>query len=182
VEGNGYVSMEAVHYSHRIVGTSAQWEQVDDLGRTLSAMTLFPVNSESMLPGPGSPRLEYDMYLFHPGQVKVDAIVDPTLNFVPGRGLRYAVSFDDEKPQIIDVLAGDNREKWETSVKDSVRIGRSTHTIAKPGYHTLKIWMVDPGIVLQKLVIDLGGVKPSYLGPPESYRYGSESNSRGESY
>jgi hypothetical protein len=29
--------------------------------------------------------------------------------------------------------------------------------------------MVDPGITLQKIFIDLGGLKPSYLGPPESY-------------
>jgi Gylcosyl hydrolase family 115 C-terminal domain len=55
-------------------------------------------------------------------------------------------------------------------VKDSVRYRKSTFTLAKPGYYTLKIWMIDPGIVLEKLVIDLGGLKPSYLGPPESYR------------
>jgi len=66
-------------------------------------------------------------------------------------------------------------EAWGTSVKDSVRKVRSTHLLAKSGYHTLKVWMVDPGVVLQKLVVNLGGVKPSYLGPPESYRrVGSE--------
>jgi len=61
---------------------------------------------------------------------------------------------------------------WETSVKDSVRKAKSTHALAEPGYHTLKFWMVDPGVVLQKLVVNLGGEKPSYLGPPESYHHG----------
>jgi hypothetical protein len=84
--------------------------------------------------------------------------------------LRYAVSFDDEPPQVIDALARNSAPDWALSVEDSARKVTSTHTIQQPGYHTLKFWMVDPGVVLQKIVVNLGGVRPSYLGPPESYR------------
>ena len=105
------------------------------------------------------------------GEVEVEAILAPTLNFVPGRGLRYALSFDDQAPQIVDALAHNSLADWEKSVEDSVRKVKSTFTLTEPGYHTLKVWMVDPGIVLQKLVLDLGGLRPSYLGPPESYHH-----------
>jgi hypothetical protein len=172
VESDGYVSMEAVHYDKKVDGPSARWERIDDLGRTLSSMSVFPVTAESVTPPRDSPCLEYKLYLFDRRMVEVEAILAPTLNFVPGRGLRYAISFDDETPQIIDALAQHSMKSWETSVKDSVRRAKSTHSLAKSGYHTLKFWMVDPGVVLQKLVVNLGGVKPSYLGPPESYHRG----------
>jgi hypothetical protein len=113
------------------------------------------------------------MYLFDPATVEVHTIIAPTLNFVPGRGLRFAVAFDDQPPRIVDALAQNSLHDWEESVKDSVRDIKSTHTLAGTGYHVLKYWMVDPGVVLQKIVVDLGGMKPSYLGPPESYRKGT---------
>ncbi|HTP67794.1 MAG TPA: glycosyl hydrolase 115 family protein [Dongiaceae bacterium] len=169
VETNGYVSIDAPHYTKKIDRPIARWEKIDDLGRTGSAMTPFPVTAESTQPGENAPCLEYKMYLFTAGDVRVEASLDPTLNFVPGRGLRYAISFDDQPPQVIDALADRSAEAWSTAVKDSVRKSTSTHAIAAPGYHTLKFWMVDPAVVLQKLVIDLHGVKPSYLGPPESF-------------
>jgi hypothetical protein len=169
VEANGYVSIEAEHYTKKIDANSARWEKIPDYGWTLSSMSIFPVTSRSVMP-PDSPCLQYRMYLFHAGPIEVEAILAPTLNFVPGRGLRYAISFDDQPPQIIDALAHNTLADWEKSVEDSVRTVKSTYILARPGYHTLKFWMVDSGVVLQKLVVDLGGVKPSYLGPPESYR------------
>ena len=174
VEADGYVSIEAEHYTKKIDAGTVRWEKIEGFGRTLSGMAVFPVTAKSVTPPRDSPCLEYQMYLFHPGRIEVEAIIAPTLNFVPGRGLRFAVSFDDQPPQTVDALAQNSQSDWEESVKDSVRKVKSTHTLAKSGYHTLKFWMVDPSLVLEKLVVNLGGVKPSYLGPPESYRGGGQ--------
>jgi Glycosyl hydrolase family 115/Gylcosyl hydrolase family 115 C-terminal domain len=170
VEGDGYVSIEAEHYSKNNAAGAANWEKIDGYGRTLSAMSVFPVDGPSLESRREAPSLEYRMYLFDSGKAEVDAILGPTQNFVPGRGLRFAMAFDDQPPQVIDALERNSLRDWETTVKDSVRHVKSNLNVSAPGYHTLKIWMVDPGIVLEKLVVNLGGVKPSYLGPPESYR------------
>jgi hypothetical protein len=176
VEADGYVSIEATHYSQKIDAASARWEKIDDLGQTLSSMSVFPVTAESVTPAQNTPHLEYRMYLFDASPAEVEVTLAPTLNFAPGRGLRYAVSFDDQPPQIIDALANHSQKDWEETVKVGVRKVKSKHNLAQPGFHTLKFWMVDPGIVLQKLVVNFGGEKPSYLGPPESYRHGTAVN------
>jgi hypothetical protein len=171
VESNGYVSMEAEHYSRAVAAAPMQWLRIPDLGRTGSAMTITPVTSASMTPGASSPRLEYQLFMFDSGAVSVRAYLSPSLNFSGSpQGLRYAVSFDDETPQVLNMTADSSLKAWEQSVGDNVTIMVSKHPLAKPGAHVLKFWAVDPGVVVQKIVVDAGGVKPSYLGPPESFR------------
>jgi hypothetical protein len=134
-------------------------------------MTPTPVDAKSQTPGGSAPHLEYRMFLFDSGTVRVRAYLSPSLNFSGSPlGLRYATSFDDEAPQIVNMTADSSLKAWEQSVGDNVALLISTHQLARPGEHVLKFWMVDPGVVLQKLVVDAGGVRPSYLGPPESYR------------
>ena len=58
---------------------------------------------------------------------------------------------------------------WSGAVGENIMIQASKHHIGEPGWHTLKYWMIDPGVVLQKIVLDTGGLKDSYLGPPESF-------------
>ena len=176
VGGEGFVSMEAEHYTRKTDAGANSWIRIEGYGQTLSGMRAeAPGDVAGNQPGKDSPCLEYRMYLFDAGTADVDAIVGPTLNFAPDRALRYAISFDEQPPQLATLIpqgysAQNGNRNWERTVEDNVRHSHTTHSIAAPGYHTLKIWMVDPGVVLEKLVVNLGGLKHSYLGPPESYR------------
>jgi hypothetical protein len=168
IETSGYVSMEATHYSRKTETHDLHWLNIPDLGRTGSAVEASPVTIPSLTPGNKSPRLEYDCWLSDTGLLKVQAYLSPIIAF-NGKAIRYGVSFDNEQPQLIDISTGNEaRGTWDKMVADNIRIRESVHHINRPGRHILKFWFADPGPVLQKLVVDAGGVKPSYLGPPES--------------
>jgi len=176
VEAEGCVSIEVNHFTGKVDAPAARWEKIDGLGNTMSAMAVFPLAAPSVTPPANSPCLEYKMRLFDAGTVQVEARIAPTLNFVAGRGLRFALSFDDEPPQIVTAVpenysvgSGDFNRDWGMTVSDNIRKVKTTFDLKNPGEHTLKFWMVDPGVVLEKIIVDCGGVKPSYLGPPESF-------------
>jgi hypothetical protein len=143
-----------------------------DLGKTGDAITTFPVTAPDQQISPGSPQLQYEFYTYNKGPVQLNTYFSPTLNFHnTATGLQYAVSIDDEQPQVISINKDDNNVHiWEGWVANSIIIKTTNHSIVKSGKHILKYWMVSNGVVLQKLVIDLGGMKPSYLGPPETKR------------
>ncbi|MDJ1472041.1 glycosyl hydrolase 115 family protein [Xanthocytophaga flava] len=166
-DSNGYISIEAEHYS-KAIGTDSTWKKIPTLGRTLSGVTPFPVTALSQSPEANSPHLEYMIQTKSAGEVKIHAYLSPTLNFTAGQGLRYAISVDDEEPQIINIHKEETNHKWEQWVANNINIQVSSHQLTRPGEHVIKFWMVDPGIVLQKLVVDTGGLQSSYLGPPES--------------
>ncbi len=97
----------------------------------------------------------------------------PTHRVHEGRGLRYAIAIDDEPPQIVDFYedgghGGEQSPRWRENVARNAAITVTRHQLTAAGRHTLRIWAVDPGVVLDKIVIDTGGLQASYLGPPET--------------
>jgi hypothetical protein len=169
IETDGHVAIEAPHYTRSVAASDASWKVLPDFGRTQGAVTIFPVTAAERTPQGKSPRLEYDVYLTSTGAVQVQLDCAPSLDFQSGEGLRIAVSLDDAPAQTLklDTWAKGN---WDRAVAQAIRRVVSAHTVTTPGAHTLKVWMVTPGVVLERIVIDAGGVRPSYLGPPESVR------------
>ncbi len=153
-EANGLLSMEAEHNTARTAGEGAlHWTVLPGYGETLSAMTLFPVDAESATDPAHSAALEYRVYYADQGMFQADFLLAPTLNFVPGRGLRFAVSVDGATPTIVDALAHNTDEDWAKAVSDGVRHVIVPITIPTAGYHTLAVYAVDPGVVLEKIVL-----------------------------
>ena len=179
VERNGYVSIEAPHFTSSGNGNNIQWMLIPGLSRTGSGITTQPVTKSLEKPDSNSPVLEYEFFLFEApenGEIEVEIHLAPTLNFKGGEGLKFAVSIDGEGPQIINMHEGTGVPDWKyppwfnEAVSNKVMVKKSVHKVTRNGLHTLKLWMIDNGIVFQKIIIDNGGLKPSYLGPPESLK------------
>ncbi len=171
-EQSQYVSIGADHYTKAVNNNGIRWTVLPDLGRTGSAITTYPVTAPPQQPGGNAPHTEYEFYTYSKGEFRISAFFSPTLNFHnTASGLQYAISVDGEAPRIISInndekaTEGGINYKW---VGDNIIIKTSSHQIKQAGKHTLKFWMVNSGVVLQQLLLDFGGVFPSYLGPEET--------------
>jgi hypothetical protein len=167
VEAEGVVAIEAEHYTHAQAPSDRQWLRIPGYGRTLSGMTATPALAPP-LTLKDAMRLDYDVNLFASGDLKVHVVLGPTLKFQPGDGFRFALSIDDGEPEIIHVHADQSEAYWSKIVSDHVATFVSKQHVDRPGRHTVKYWALDPNLVLERIVIDAGGLQQSYLGPPES--------------
>ena len=84
------------------------------------------------------------------------------------RGAQFAVSIDDERPQLVDISAPEYSTQWKSNVRRNASLSITRHYIDKPGKHVVKLWMVDTGMAFDKIIINLGGLKMSYIGPDET--------------
>jgi Glycosyl hydrolase family 115/Gylcosyl hydrolase family 115 C-terminal domain len=173
VEAGGVVAMEAEHFTGKVDRGQAGWQIIPGLGRSGDSVAVFPTDAPSVEAvdlAQKAPVLEYRFNLFKPARLAVTSYLLPTLPLVGGRGLRYAVGIDDEAPQVVTVDAGlpVPSKQWSQNVLNQTTTGTITLDVKTAGAHVLKIYMVDAGVVLDKIVMDGGGARPSYLGPKET--------------
>ncbi len=168
IEEDGFVSIEAASFNRSKNTNSINWLVIPDLGKTICGVTTFP---QHIYPTPNEKVfLEYDIVFKNMGDIVVRVLLSPTLNFNENKGLRYAISFGDDPETVVNINKTYDIKEMEQWQANSINETKTKHTISHPGINTLRFRVLDPGIVLQKIIIDTGGLKPSYLGPPQSPR------------
>ena len=176
VENNGCVSIPAAG-CHRVrENDRIKITAVEDLGIEGPALQLGdPTGPLQIFRSRDVPCAEYDFYAFDAGSVDVYTYVLPTFPLHADRDFRigentntdtkYSVQIDDGALATPSSSHVEYSQVWFESVLRNCAVNKSTLHIDKPGRHTLRIRVGDPGIVLQKIVLDFGGMKRSYLGP-----------------
>jgi len=184
VENAGQIAIEAEHYTRTSTKGNLSYMVLPKYGRTLSAVKLASGLAEG-LDSSSAPALEYDFYTFTPTTkekgLNLTLILSPSLNVNPKKPLAYIAKIDD-KPEVrrqyvIDRPQPDFPVNWGVAVAENAWRNTTNHGALMPGKHTLKLWLVESNVILQKVVMDLGGVVASHNGPPESWRVGMGGNS-----
>ncbi|MFE9676866.1 glycosyl hydrolase 115 family protein [Streptomyces sp. NPDC006259] len=172
VESHGYVSIVAAHFDGRVARGGAHWRTVRGLGRHAAAVeavpsTAPPVTSDHPT---RAPELRYRVRFTGTGTFPVTVFRLPSLDERGQR--RVAVGLDDGPVTVLTgqaVATGNRGDAWARNVEEGIEKLTGTVTVTQPGEHVLRLFMGDPAIAVDQIVVNTGGLPVSYLAPPESY-------------
>jgi hypothetical protein len=175
IEADGVISIEAAQFHRQKAGrahdgTPLTFEEIPEHGRTRSSISVYPLMDQHFEDATKAPYVEYDLYSFAKGDVTLQGYFAPSWPFFPDKGLRYGVSLNDGPIQIVDLTEDMSDATWEETARRDIRMSQLTLHVERSGEQRLRIYSLDPGVTLQKIVMDFGGLKPSYLGPEQSPR------------
>lgn len=167
----GYVSMPAKSYSRKTTVNGAFWENIQapgPAGSYLMAMPLLKKDIRVETIRTTSPVLEYDFFTFSGATPTVQVHTLPTHPLNNESRMRYAISIDDGPLQVLDHTTTGRSEEWKQNVLRNSAIRKFKSQFLAKGHHTLRIYMIDPAVVLQHINIDMGGLQTSYGWIPET--------------
>lgn len=184
-ETAGYISIEGPHFqrlspvaSNSISNATVAFSRIPYLGtRTESgSLALRPYTvSRASLSSSTAAYAEYDIYLFNrTSGLNATIYINACLDTDPNLLMKFSLSLDGATQNFTRVLgnpknAGDVPPEWMSDVPNQVWTKKVALGAAEKGKHTLRWSVNSPEVYLEKIVLDTqGGVKESYLGPPET--------------
>jgi hypothetical protein len=96
--------------------------------------------------------LIYNFEVSQTDSLKITVALAPN-HPVNGNTLRYAISLNNEKPQIVDFQTQGRSEEWKENVLTNQALRTTIHAVKQTGMQTLKITALDEGVVVDQIKI-----------------------------
>ncbi len=163
-ENMGVISIDPTGFQRKTENGDIKFQVIKDLGYSNASLQLGSAKFDS---GKES-NVAYDFYASKTGEVTIYTYMLPLFAKDATHGTSYGIQVDNSELIIQSNDVKEYSREWASNVIRNSTINKAKVVIDKVGKHTLKIYSVDPGMILQKIVIDMGGLKDSYLGPKSS--------------
>lgn len=172
IETNRLASIYATSFTRKKDGSNAQWSVYRDLGHTgnvLQAKSSMIVSSaDTTMIKQNAAWVEYSVYSFTAGEPIAYIYSLPTHPVNKNYSMRYAISFDNGPVQVMDFKTTGRTETWKQNVLRNAAVLKTPLPFTNPGSHTLRIYTVDPGVLLDRIVVAFGEIKAGYSVIPET--------------
>jgi hypothetical protein len=177
-EQDATISINAAHYTRKQDGRNAAWNLIPDLGISGASVGFgspgLLANVELAPPSIASaPWLEYDFDTATDSTAMLTLALLPTFPVDAQHKLRYAVALDRRSPLTVDASASGGGQEytpsnWSTNVLRNSATTELPLGSLRPGHHTLRLIYLDPGVIIEHIVITFPGAPPAYPVPPET--------------
>jgi hypothetical protein len=178
IEHQGYVSIYAKNYTGITAAKEQHWAAITGMGLTGKSMESLPLKSPSApklvyteTEIKAQPSLTYDFFSRSSAAAEFKFFTIPTFPLNKNTEMRYAVSIDDGPATVINFRTIGRSEEWKQNVLSNAAVRSVKLPELKAGKHQVRIYLIDPGVILDRILVDLGGLQPYYGLIPETRSY-----------
>ncbi|RCW32549.1 glycosyl hydrolase 115 family protein [Marinilabilia salmonicolor] len=169
VENNGYFSIYGENYSRVNNGGPVEWDILEGLGYTGSSVWVNPMKSfTSTDVVENASVVEYELWVDQRCEITVHIYCLPVHPLTKGHDVRIGVGLNEEKPQVISHKTYGRSETWKQNVLSNSAKVTCRFIVQEEGLNTLKIYAIDPGVIIDRIEIDTGGLPNHYSVLPET--------------
>ena len=144
-----------------------QWQKIDELGSmgTVLRSSLALPSIDASLAGAVAP-LEIEFHTDSAEPVGLDIVALPTHPLTSENQLRLGYSIDDGPLAILDYRTHGRSDEWKRNVLSNTAVRSLPPRRLAPGKHRLRLYAMDPGLILDRIDIIPDGAARYYGATP----------------
>ena len=172
VESDGHIAMNASSFNKVNNTAGKTWAALDATATGRQWLEAFPLSAKAETEEAQilkNPSLEYNFYNFSSAGATFNVYSIPTHPLSKQYEMRYAVRVDDGPISILNTKTTGRSEEWKENVLRNYAIKSVSVPQLKAGKHKLTIYMIDPGVILDRILISLDGKQLPYGAIEETF-------------
>ncbi|MFC2175343.1 glycosyl hydrolase 115 family protein [Bacteroidota bacterium] len=140
---------------------------IEGIGYDWNAIQLGEATEQAVDPkNRDGSRFEYEFTAVNAKSVKVYVYSVPTFPLYKGKNNRFGISVDGKRISVANNKPKEFSNQWKDQVLQNGAVTCAKFKINQDlKNHTLTLTCGDPGVIIQRIVIDWGGLKNTYVGP-----------------